>query len=428
MARRLLTIVGFFVMALAPSVALAQDGARGQPPPPAAPPRAPDQPPVTAGEGGFVLQSPDGDYQLRIGMLVHVDGRFALDDETGQVADTFAIRRARPSLHGRFARRFEFFLNPDVAGGTLVLQDAYVDVVFAPAFRVRAGKAKTPFGLERQHSASNLLFFERAFPTTLAPNRDIGIQVLGDLAGGAVSYLAGVMNGVADGGSADVDTTDSKDVSARLIVRPFNHLPATSPARGLGVAIAGSRGKQSGSTTLPAFQTQSLRQSFFSYDGASADGTRTRYSPQAFYYYKAFGGFAEYVQTQVPVVEGPFREEIGHRAWQVAASIVLTGEAATDARAGVRPRANIDIANGHWGALQLAARYHMLKVDDAARALGFVASDASLKAEAWTIGFNWYLTPNLRYVFNIERTVFDGDSSGARPAENACAFRSQIAF
>jgi hypothetical protein len=35
--------------------------------------------------------------------------------------------------------------------------------------------------------------------------------VLGDLSGGVVSYLAGIMNGVADGATADLGTNDGKD-------------------------------------------------------------------------------------------------------------------------------------------------------------------------------------------------------------------------
>lgn len=383
---------------------------------------------VTAGDGGFALQSGEGDFQLRIGLLAHLDGRFPLDDDTDQAVSTFAIRRLRPSLRGRFARRFEFSLIPDFAGSTLVVQDAYVDTVFAPAFRLRVGKGKTPFGLERLHSASNMLFFERAAPTALAPNRDVGVQLLGDIAGGAVSYAAGVMNGVVDGGSADLDTSDSKDASGRFVVRPFNRLPASSPARGLGLAISGSAGRQSGAAALPAFRSPFSQQPYFSYSGASADGTRTRYSPQAFYYYKAFGGFAEYVRTQVPVARGALREDISNEAWQVAGSLVLTGEAATDAGAGVRPRANFDFGHGNWGALQIAARYHTLEVDEAVRLLGFAAPGTSLKAEAWTIGLNWFLTPNFKYVVNFERTVFDGDADGSRPAENALAFRTQVNF
>ena len=168
----------------APTCAQAADGtsaqAGGSQVPAAAPP-PPAQPLVAAGQDGFVVQSANGDFRLQSGLLVHADGRFALDDFNQQVVDVFGMRRLRPYLRGRFARHFEFSLVPDFAGGTLVVQDAYVDTVFAPALRIRVGKGKTPFGMERLHSASNLAFFERALPTALVPNRDIGVQVLGDI-------------------------------------------------------------------------------------------------------------------------------------------------------------------------------------------------------------------------------------------------------
>ncbi len=385
-------------------------------------------PPITAGwQDGFFLQSANGDNRLQIGLLIHADGRFAVDDPNQQVIDTFAFRRLRPYLRGRFSRRFEFYFNPDFAGGTLVVQDAYLDMIFAPAFRIRTGKGKTPFGLERLHSASNLLFFNRALPTALVPNRDLGIQVLGDIAGGVVSYLAGVMNGVPDGGSADLDTGDGKDVSGRFMVRPFNKI-ATSPVRGLGLAISGSIGRQTGAGALPAFRTQSLEQQYFSYSGALADGVRRRYSPQAYYYYKAFGGWFERVHTETPIRKGVFREKIGHDAWQIAGSYVLTGEAATDAGAGVRPRNNFDFGNGNWGAFQVAARYHTLKVDDLAITRDFAAAGSSREIDAWTIGLNWYLTPNLRYVFNFEHVSFDDGAAAARRPENGFVFRTQVSF
>ena len=395
---------------------------------------APAPPParVVANQDGFAIESGNGDFRLQIGLLAQADGRFALDDSNDQYVDTFAFRRLRPYLRGRFARRFEFYLNPDFAGGTLVVQDAYVDTVFAPAFRIRAGKGKTPFGFERLHAGANLLFIDRALPTALVPNRDLGIQVLGDFSVGVVSYLAGVMNGVTDGGSADLDTNDGKDVSGRFIVRPFNRRSPASAVRGLGFAISGSAGRATGATALPSFRTPALQNPFFSYaggaNGAIADGTRTRYSPQVWYFYKAFGGWGEYVHTETPIRRGGAAADIAHDAWQVAASWVLTGESATDASAGIRPRANLGFGDGNWGAFQIAARYHTLKVDDEVLTLGLATPGASRKAESWTAGLNWYLTGNFRYTFNFERTVFDDDPDGPRNAENGFVFRTQVNF
>ena len=69
-----------------------------------------------------------------------------------------------------------------------------------------------------------------------------------------------------------------------------------------------------------------------------------------------------------------------------------------------------------------------MKVDQAAIDLGLAAAGSSRKAQAWTVGLNWYLTGNLKHVLNFERTVFDDNRAGARPAENGIAFRTQLNF
>lgn len=389
---------------------------------------APPTPPVTAGwSDGFVLQSDNGDFRLQIGALLHLDGRFALDDVAESVNDTFIVRRLRPYLRGRIARRFEFFFNPDFGLGTLVVQDAYVDTIFSPAFRLRIGKAKSPFGFERLHVVGNLLFVERAMPTSIAPNRDVGIQILGETFRGRLCYLGGVVNGVPDGMSADIDTGDGKDVVGRVVVKPFAPEPK-SPLQQLMLGFSVSAGPQSGALALPTYRTVSLQQTYFSYGGATADGVHTRYSPQLAYFYKAFGGWVEYARSELTVRKGEVVEDVAHDAWQVAGSIMLTGEQPSDGTTAVRPRANFDFGQGHYGALQIAARYHALTVEDRAFTADLAAAGSSRKANAWTVAANWYLTPNVRYVLNFERTAFDNHAEGARPAENALVFRTQVFF
>jgi phosphate-selective porin OprO/OprP len=159
-----------------------------------------------------------------------------------------------------------------------------------------------------------------------------------------------------------------------------------------------------------------------------ADGTRTRYSPSVWWLSGPFAGWTEYVHTEAPIRRADVIEDIAHDAWQVAGSWVLTGEAATDSGTGLRPRHNFDFGHGHWGAFQVAARFHALTVDERAVTLGLGAPGASRKTEAWTLGLRWYVTGNLWYTVNFERTVFDDDPEGPRHAENGLAFRTQVAF
>jgi phosphate-selective porin OprO and OprP len=371
----------------------------------------------------FVIQTDNGDNQIQVGLLIQMDGRFAVADSQGNVLDTFLLRRVRPILQGRIARVFEFYVNPDFAGGAVNLRDMYFDTRFSDAFRIRVGKAKAPFGIERLHGAAGLLFVERALPTTVVPDRDIGVQVLGDVAGGVFSYQGALMNGVVDGGTQDLDTNTAKDLVGRIVVRPWRR-NRRHPLAGLGVALAGSHGLQP--TALPVFRTAGF-QTFFSYSGAVGEGDRRRVSPQAFYYRGPFGGFGEYVRSTGAIRKESVAAGIDHTAWQVAASWVLTGEPATD-RGVARPNVPFDPATGGWGALQIAIRYNQLAVDREAVTLGFAAPDASRKAQAIAVGANWYLNPFIKWVLNAERTVFDGDADGPRQPENAVLLRTQIAF
>lgn len=413
MHNRLARAAARLVLAVAVS-ALSATATEGQTAEPAAPPAGTAPP--------FVIQTDNGDNRLQIGTVVHFDGRFAVDDPNHDVLDTFQLRRLRSILQGRVARYFDFYLNVDFAGGAVVVKDAWVETHFSNAFRVRAGKGKAPISYDRLILVSNILFVERGYTTQVAPDRDTGLQVLGDI-GPRLSYAVSLTNGVVDGQSSDTDSNENKDVAGRLLVRPFA-ANAMHPLAGLGFAFAANTGIQAG--PLPTFLT-SGRSAFFSYSGAVADGRRTRWTPQAFYYHGPLGAYGEYIRSRGGVRKNGIRDEVDHDAWQVVASWVLTGEAAGERN--VRPKVNFDPPSHHFGALQLTARYHALGVSPNAVALGFASPTASRTADAWTAGLNWYLNPFIKWNVNFERTVFDDDPDGAhRHPENAILLRAHLGF
>jgi phosphate-selective porin OprO and OprP len=389
------------------------------------------KPTVRAGSDGFRLQSADGHFVFRLRGYVHFDARSYESDTPG--TDTFALRRVRPILEATLWEKFEFRVMPDFGGSQTSLQDAYADVRFSPAFKLRLGKYKAPVGLERLQSATAISFVERSLPTLLVPNRDLGVQLHGDVAGGRASYAVMLSNGVPDGGSADSDTNDGKDLSARLFLTPW--AKSDGALRQLGFGLAATTGEQEGSPTaggLPSWRT-SGQQSFFAYrassvaaDAAFADGDRTRLSPQAYYYNGPFGLLAEHVTSKQEVRRGAAVADLEHEAWQLAGSWAFGGKASYR---GVVPEKPFDPEAGQWGAFELVARVAGLDLDEQTFPLYANPVTAVAGADQWTIGLNWYFNGNFKLNLNYDQTEFEGGATGGdRVTEKVILARAQISF
>lgn len=422
------------VALLAASALHAQDTPAGPPDPvadkpadrPAEKTAEKTNPPVSAGSDGFNLQNEAGDFRLQIRGYAQFDGRFFSGDDGALAIDTFTLRRVRPMLQGALGRYFEFNIMPDFGGGTTVLQDAWLDFKPSPTLRVKVGKYKSPVGLERLQSATAIHFVERAFPTLVVPNRDIGIQLHGELVGGVLAYAAGVFDGAPDGGSVDTDLNDGKDLAGRLFLSPFKR--GSSALKDLGLGIAGTTGKQSG--PLPAYRSGGQVSVITILTGITADGTRTRYSPQLSFYTGRFGLLAEYAQSDSKVKKPDgSRYSLKASAWQTVATIALTGDNA--AYAGVRPSRPFDPAKGQWGALELSARVHGFELDRASVEAGLVDPEKSVRQIfAWAVGLNWSLTRNVKQVVDFEHVSFEGGAEGGadRESENIVFIRTQLSF
>jgi phosphate-selective porin OprO/OprP len=382
--------------------------------------------PATGGPDGFTVQSENGDYRLQLRAYLQFDGRFFPALDRALAVDTFIVRRARPIFAGTMAKYFDFLIMPDFALGTTTLYDAWVDFNYTAKARLRVGKFKSPVGLERLQSAMTTAFVERAFPTALLPNRDVGVQLYGDLDGGVVSYAVGLFDGAPDGGSIDLDLNDGKDVAGRVFISPFKK--GQSALKDLGFGIAGTYGQQSGA--LAAYRSGGQVSILTLVSGITADGARKRYSPQLSFYSGPFGLMAEYAQSESRVLKASTSQhhELVAKAWQTTATVTLTGDAASFN--GVRPHQPFDPPKGQWGAVELAARVNGLEVEGSAVSDGLIDPTRSVrKAFAWAVGFNWYLNRNVKEVLDYERTTFTGGAAGGdRPAENALFFRTQLSF
>jgi phosphate-selective porin OprO and OprP len=407
------------------------------PPPAPVPPAPPAPPPVfNAGAEGFTLSSADKQYQLKLRGILQSDARFFAEGKERAGNNTFLIRRFQPTFDGTLAGLVDFRFQLDLAPNAQPIQDGYVDIHPLREFRIRVGKFKAPVGLERLQPTAALMFPEFALPTSLVPNREVGIQFGGDLSGGVLSYAVGAFNGSPDGGAADLNVDDNVELEGRLFAHPFRKT-GVKALEGFGLGIAGTVGSEYG--TLGATQESVLRaegqQTFFSYlTGTTADttvvasGRHYRVSPQAYYFAGPVGVMAEFASSTQDVRRAAERARLTNQAWQVTASYVLFGGKAS--YEGLKPYTSVNPAEGHWGAVELVGRYSGLKVDPKAFPLFADPARSASAAQSWGLGAHWYLSGNTRITFTGEHTAFTGGAAdGAnRPTEVAFFNRVQVAF
>jgi phosphate-selective porin OprO/OprP len=374
----------------------------------------------------FVVESENGDHRLEFHALIQGDGRFFFPRTGPATTDTFVVRRARPSLDGKVFKYFEFKFQTDVAGSKLQLLDAWGNLHFIDEVQLRAGKGKPPVGFERLKSPADIMFAERGFPTLLVPNRDIGVQIHGQLWKGALEYAGGIFNGVPDASTVDQDENGEKDYAGRVFVKPFLPL-GEGPLSGLGVGIAGTIGIQEGS--LATYKTSGQQTFFAAGDVAEADGMRRVVTPQAAYYFGPVAAMFEYVRNKQRLSDGGSGyTQLDGQAWQLQGSVLLGGSQSFQ---GVKVDHPLDPEKNQWGAVELAARYQTLAFDPRVFDTGFASRDSSARvARAWTIGLTWHFARRVKALVNYEKTTFEGGApdGGDMKAEGLLVSRFQFAF
>lgn len=403
---------------------------------------------VKAGPSGFSFASADGADVIRFRGNLAVDGRWFMDKGTPESNDTFLFRKVRPYIEGTIDNDYDFRFMPEFAGGKTIILDAFLTARLVPGLAIQAGKFKGPVGLERLQPDQYNRFMELGLPSDLVPNRDLGVEIGGDILGGTFGYAIGEFDGVTDGNSTDANpnpdadsNNGKKDTEARLFTQPFVN-SGIYGLRGLGFGIAGTYVNTVGSPTntlLPTYRT-TAQNTFFSYrtgpTGTFADGRRERWSPQAYYFVGSFGALAEYVESQqdmsrqlTPAVKRSGR--VDNSAYQLLLSYYLTGETATFNS--ITPRTTFHVGGGGWGAWELVARYGELRIGSTAFAGGAQSfADPAVSprnARAAGVGINWWLNANVKWVLDYEVTRFTGGApTGNRPDEKALTTRFALTF
>ncbi len=397
----------------------------------------------TAGDD-LVLKSANGDLTLQFNGILQADGRLFLNDEARKYADTFTPRTIRPIFSGSYENLLKWQFTPDFGGGVATIQDAWVDLLLGGHVTVRVGKMTVPFGLERWQGTAALRFVERAYPTQLAPNRDVGILVFGDLFDKRVGWSLGAFDGGIDNSLTDTDNNDSKDVVGRIFAQPFATLE--NPwLNSLLIGGAFSWGEQNGTNAAPAtpsWKTPGQNQfyAFRSNEPGPADakgnattlpnpianGARWRWTAHAWWTGGPFAFLGEYTAVSEAMTRASVSGDWKSSAWQGALSWVLGGRPHFS---GTRVEAPFRLGADGWGAFELDARVSSIATDSASYATWADPSKSARQATSFTGGVRWHLSEHYRIFVDYEHTVFSGGAaSGDLKPEQAVLGRVQLAY
>ena len=366
--------------------------------------------PLVAGWNGehAFLKSADGNLMIQPYGYLQADYL----GYTGDVApaDTFVIRRARLGFQGTLYRHYEFSLLADFADGkSTLLREGALNLNFLDAIQLKAGQFKEPFSQEELVNDPNIDFIERSLVNNLAPAYSPGVQVHGKLFAGIVEYAGGLFNG---NGLLANSPTGTPEGVFRLRLTPWAST-RNSWLNQLSLAGAIADGRSHLGKSFPAI-SESKGYTFF--PSETVNGQVLRANGEVSWLKGPVGIRAEYDQTNQDRQHlGPGGADLPGvvaKGFYVQGTYLLTRELRPYDGA-VRPFRPV-LGNGErgWGAWELKFRYSALQFSDGTQ---------RNRASSITTGFNWYLSPFVKYAFDVKIEGFSGPVVSAPPTNPGSA-------
>lgn len=384
---------------------------------------------------GVSLGDPSGDWKLAINGRVQADMRAFNPDETA--ADTFSVRRARLGGTMTFYQDYTARVEGEYSGSSTSLTYAYFDINKYKQAKVRMGQFKPFYGLERSMSTNFTDFQERSLADALlGGSYDRGVMVHGTPVKGLYYNLAYINGNSAD--ETDVEY-DGKDAMGRLTTNVAEFVDWKDAVIHLGGFYA--YGKQESGSATPVIQTEARGYKLFETTGVSANKftdtvDRTRSGVELALAKGPVKVQSEYIRAEF---DGDgFNRDMS--AWYASVNWLVTGESFSStykegAFGRLKPANNFNIGGSGWGALQLGIRYSNFDGGDFITSnttgTGKLATNKTNEADAWTLGANWILNPNTRFIANYVHTSFDDPvtvSGKTFDDEDAITMRAQFDF
>lgn len=355
-------------------------------------------------KGGIKVTSADGKFEANVGGRVQFDA-YAFDRDIASTTGTTEFRRARLTLSGK-ALGWDYKMEQDFAAGTNLdgLRDLYI-AKNAFGGKVTIGHFKPYRSMEELTSSNEILMMERPFSsaTGLFTARQFQQGVAYQRAG--TNYTAG-LSLFNLRGAAGV-RNEGVGAAGRFTYAPINNESSTLHLGGWFSVEDLNAGSATTSAAVSYAGRRGPSQTIATVNGAAGDKI-TAYGVEAAGSFGPAFFQSEYVQS---TFEQPSGSDQDVNTWYVQGSWILNGgHKAYKPATGVFGSPKV----GDKGLWELTARYDTIENKDI----------VNREATSWLFGVNYYVNPNLRFMFNYTQgdNQVNGDETGQY------ALRTQFAF
>mgnify|MGYP003307557631 FL=1 len=368
---------------------------------------------ATVQDGILVFQNKNQNYKMWFDVRVQGDAAvfFGYDKNLTQIGNGMLMRRTRFAVKAQLDKNWYGELDTDWTSGTPEIKDAYIAFTGVKGLEIKLGNFKENFSIQRNTTSRYLQFMERPMVSYLAPSRHMGINVKYSMP--ALWVSAGAFGPELEGaetqtfiedGNKDYGLNCGMSYTGKVVYRPLHKMKNASLHIGAAVSYRNPKTSSTDGYNAVRYSTRNTtainRKKFLDTDAIKYLDHELAYTFELAGHWKGLRWEGAYI-ARLPYVDDQKYIDMNGEApnfapawgWYVQAGYLLFGGHQNyDAGGAKYTRVN---AGKEWGDIELCARVEYLDLNMSKYVMGG-------SAYAYSLGLNFHVTRNVKFVINYQ--------------------------
>ena len=378
---------------------------------------------ATVQDGIMVFQNKAQNYKFWFDIRVQGDAAvfFGYDKNLTQIGNGMLMRRTRFAVKAQLDKNWYGELDTDWTSGTPEIKDAYIAFTGVKGLEIKLGNFKENFSIQRNTTSRYLQFMERPMVSYLAPSRHMGLNIKYSMP--ALWVSAGAFGPELEGaetqtfiedGNKDYGLNCGMSYTGKVVYRPLHKMKDASLHIGAAVSYRNPKTSSTDGYNAVRYSTRNTtainRKKFMDTDAIKYLDHELAYTFELAGHYKGLRWEGAYI-ARLPYVDDQKYIDMNGEApnfapawgWYVQAGYLLFGGNQNyDAGGAKYTRVN---AGKEWGDIELCARVEYLDLNMSKYVMGG-------SAYAYSLGLNFHVTRNVKFVINYQYNDQDVFANG----------------